>query len=147
MDAAEVTKLKETVTSQAAVIESLRKWALRADALELAGAVLKTTSLTEAARNFVAESVLAGDIPIKDGNLDAAKLTEAVNAFAKSYSATLPVAGIRGMGAGLIVVQESAEVKAAREAELKESAGRQVAALMDLGMSEAMAKESVGVAA
>ena len=147
MDAAEVTKLKETVTSQAAVIESLRKRALRADAIELAGAVLKTTSLNEAQRTFVAESVLAGDIPTKDGNLDAAKLTEAVNAFAKSYSATLPVTGIRGMGAGLTVVQESAEVKAAREAELKASAGRQVAALMELGMSEAMAKESVGVAA
>ena len=147
MDAAEVTKLKETVTSQAAVIESLRKRALRADALELAGAVLKTTSLNEAQRVFVAESVLAGDIPTKDGNLDAAKLTEAVNAFAKSYSATLPAVGIRGMGAGPTLVQESAEVRAAREAAVKESSAREVAALMELGLSEAAAKASVGVAA
>ena len=51
------------------------------------------------------------------------------------------------MGAGPTLVQESAEVKAAREAALKESSAREVAALMELGLSEAAAKASVGVAA
>jgi hypothetical protein len=147
MDAVEVTKLKETVASQNAVIEGLRKRALRADALELAGAVLATTSLNEAQRKYVAESVIAQEIPVKDGALDAAKLTEAVNAAAKAYSATLPSTGVRGMGPGPTLVQESVEVKAAREAELKESQARQVRALMDLGLDEKAAKESAGVAA
>jgi len=149
MDAAEVKKLQESHAASLALIEKLQKRALRADAMELAGAVLATTSLNEAQRKFVAESVVnAGDPPTKDGVLDAAKLTEAVNAFAKSYSATLPATGgVRGMGAGPALVQESAEVKAAREAAAKESQGKQVRALMELGLSEAAAKESVGVAA
>jgi hypothetical protein len=148
MDATEIKKLQESHAASLALIEKLQKRALRADALELAGAVLATTSLNEAQRKFVAELVIEREIPTKDGALDAPKLTEAVNAAAKSYSATLPATGgVRGMGAGLTVVQESAEVKAAREAQVKESQGAQVRALMDLGLSESAAKESVGVAA
>lgn len=153
MDAAEIKKLQESLAAQTAINERLLKRALRADALELAGAVLATTSLTEPQRKFVAESVVGTadaprEIPTKDGVLDAAKLTESVNAFAKSYSATLPATGgVRGMGAGPTLVQESAEQKTAREAALKESQAREVRALMELGLSEAAAKESVGVAA
>ncbi len=58
-----------------------------------------------------------------------------------------PATGVRGMGAGPTLVQESAEVKAAREAAVKESQGRHVKALVEMGLSEAAAKESVGVAA
>ncbi len=153
MDAAEIKKLQESLAAQTAINERLLKRALRADALELAGAVLATTSLTEAQRKFVAESVIGTaesprEIPTKEGVLDAAKLTEAVNAQARAYSATLPATGgVRGLGAGPTLVQESAEVKAAREANLKESQAREVKALMELGLSEAAAKESVGVAA
>lgn len=153
MTEAEVKALKESLAAQTAINERLLKRALRADALELAGAVLATTSLTETQRKFVAESVVGTadaprEIPTKEGVLDAAKLTEAVNAFAKSYSATLPATGgVRGMGAGPTLVTESAEQKSAREAALKESQAREVRALVELGLSEAAAKESVGVAA
>lgn len=149
MDAAEIKKLQESLAAQTAINERLLKRALRADALELAGAVLATTSLTEAQRKFVAESVVnTGDVPTKDGVLDAARLTESVNAFAKAYSATLPATGgVRGLGAGPTLVTESAEVKAAREAHVKTSQALEVKALMELGLSEAAAKESVGVAA
>ena len=153
MDAAEITRLKENLAAQTAVNERLLKRALRADALEVAGAVLSTTSLTEAQRKFVAESVIGTndaprEVPTRDGTLDAAKLTEAVNAFAKSYSATLPATGgVRGLGAGPTLVTESAEQRMAREAQIKESQAREVKALMELGLSEAAAKESVGVAA
>lgn len=148
MDATEIKKLQESHAASLALIEKLQKRALRADALELAGAVLATTSLNEAQRKFVADTVIEREIPVKEGVLDAAKLTEAVNAAAKSYSATLPATGgVRGLGAGPTLVTESAEVKAAREANLKESQAKQVRALVDLGLSEASAKESVGVAA
>jgi hypothetical protein len=153
MDAAEIKKLQESLAAQTAINERLLKRALRADALELAGAVLTTTNLTEAQRKFVAESVIGTadsprEIPTKEGVLDAAKLTEAVNAQAKAYSATLPATGgIRGLGAGPTLVTESADAKAARLESLKESQTREVRALMELGLSEAAAKESVGVAA
>lgn len=153
MDAAEIKKLQESLAAQTAINERLLRRAMRADALELAGAVLATTTLTEAQRKFVAESVIGTtdsprEIPTKEGVLDGAKLTEAVNAQAKAYSATLPATGgVRGLGAGPTLVQESAEVKAARLESLKESQGRDVHALMELGLSEPAAKESVGVAA
>jgi hypothetical protein len=154
MDAAEIKKLQESLAAQTAINERLLRRALRADALELAGAVLATTTLNEAQRKFVAESVVGTadiprDIPVKEGGvLDAAKLTESVNAAAKAYSATLPATGfVKGLGPGPTLVQESAEVKAARLESLKESQTRQVAALMELGLSEADAKTSVGVAA
>jgi hypothetical protein len=153
MDAAEIRKLQESLAAQTAINARLLARAMRADALELAGAVLATTTLTEGQRKFVAESVVGTsdaprEIPTKDGVLDAAKLTESVNAAAKAYSATLPATGgVRGMGAGLTVVQESADVKAARAEALKETQAREVRALVELGLSEAAAKESVGVAA
>jgi hypothetical protein len=153
MDAAEIKKLQESLATQTAINERLLKRALRADAVELAGAVLATTSLNEAQRKFVTELVVGTveaprEIATKDGVMDAAKVTEAVNAAAKSYSATLPASGgVRGMGAGITVVQESEAVKAARELNTKEAQTRQVQALVELGLSEKDAKESVGVAA
>ena len=148
MDAAEIKKLQESLAAQTAINARLLARAMRADALELAGAVLATTNLNEAQRKYVAESVIAVEVPTKDGVLDAAKLTESVNAAAKAYSATLPATGgVRGLGAGPTLVQESAEAKAARLESLKESQAREVRALIELGLSEAAAKESVGVAA
>jgi len=154
MTEAEVKTLKESLATQTAINGRLVARALRADAIELAGAVLATTSLTESQRKFVVESVVGTAetpraIAVKEsGDLDAVKLTEAVNAFAKSYSATLPATGgVRGMGAAPIVMTETAEAKAAREARQKESAAEDVAALVSLGLSEADAKKQVGVAA
>ena len=153
MTEAEGNKLKESLAATQAINERLLKRALRADAIELAGAVLATTSLNEAQRKFVAELVVGTadaprEIATKDGVMDAAKVTEAVNAAARSYSATLPASGgVRGMGAGPTLVTETPEQKAAREARAKEESASQVEALMNLGLSEAAAKSQVGVAA
>lgn len=153
MDAAEIKKLQVSLAAQTAINERLLKRALRADAVELAGAVLATTTLREAQRNFITESVIGTidaprEIPTKEGALDAAKLTEAVNAAAKAYSATLPsTGGVRGLGPGPHLVTESAEVRQAREAQEKKRQALEVKALVELGLSEAEAKKSVGVAA
>lgn len=155
MDAAEIKKLQESVAATNAINAQLMKRALRGDALELAGAVLSTTSLTEAQRKYVAEQVVGSvdsprDLPMKEsGVLDAVKLTESVNATAKAYSATLPATGrVIGMGAGPVAVAESAEQKAAREARTIESESLFVESLMTLGLSESAAKaQAKGVAA
>lgn len=155
MDEATIKKLQESDAAKTVLIERLQARALRADAIELACAILATTSLSEGQRKFVAESVVGTAdsprvIPVKEsGDLDAVKLTEAVNAFAKSYSASIPATGgVRGMGSPApVVMTESAEAKSAREARQKESAANDVQALMTLGLSEADAKSQVGVAA
>jgi len=155
MDAAEIKQLQESLAAQTAINKRLMERALRSDAKDLATAVLSTTSLTESQRVFVAESVIGTAenpraIPTKeDGNLDAAKLTEAVNAQAKAYSATLPATGgVRGMGAGPTLVTETPEQQAVREARAKDAEQRGIESLMALGLSEAAAKEQVkGVAA
>ncbi len=149
MTEAEVKTLKESLAAQTAINTQLLARALRSDAKDLATAILKPMDrFTEAQREYVTGQVLAVEIPLKDGALDAAKFTEAVNAAAKSYSATLPVTGgIRGLGAAPTQVQESAEVRAAREAEHAAQAARYVESLKELGLSDAEAKKSVGVAA
>lgn len=154
MDEATIKKLQESDAAKTVLIERLQARALRADAIELAGAILATTSLSETQRKFVAESVVGTAdsprvIPVKEsGDLDAVKLAEAVNAFAKSYSATLPATGgVRGMGAAPTQVQESAADKAAREARHAADAASYVESLMSLGLSESAAKSQVGVAA
>jgi len=154
MTEAEVKELKESVTALQADNAKMKARILFADATSLAGAVLSTTSLNEAQRAFVIGSVIGTveaprDLPVKDGSLNATALTEAINAGAKAYSATLPATGgVRGMGgAAPVVMTETADAKAAREAREKEFKAADVRALMQLGMSEAAAKAQVGVAA
>ena len=153
MTDAEVKKLQESVAALEADNVKMKGRIMFTDAASLAGAVLSTTSLNEAQRAFVMGSVIGTvesprEIPVKDGALNATALTEAINAGAKAYSATLPTSGgVRGMGTAPVVMTETAEAKAAREARQKESAAQDVEALVVLGMSEADAKKQVGVAA
>lgn len=155
MDAAEIKKLQESsaatalaLTESQKVIANLTARAVRGDARELAAAVLATTALTESQRIYVTESVCGTadsprELPLKEGALDAVKFTEAVNAEAKRFAAALPPAGVRGLGAGLQRVAESAEVIAARETQAKESEDRSIRTLVEMGLTEAAAKESV----
>ncbi len=149
MTEAEVKELKESLAKTQAVNTQLLARALRSDAKDLATAILKPMDrFTEAQREYVTGQVLAVEIPLKDGALDAVKFTEAVNDAAKAYSAALPPSGgVRNMGPGPTLVQESPEVKTAREAREKEFKADEVRSLMTLGLSEAAAKAQVGVAA
>ncbi len=121
MDAEELKALKEAQVALAADNKRLLERATRADARELAASVLAPLSLVEASKARVINDVLSHELPMKDGTLDAAKFTEAVNASAKAegaYVASLLGSGqIRGMGAGAPQpVAETPEQINAREA-------------------------------
>jgi hypothetical protein len=149
MTEAEGKTLKESLAATQAINARLLERALRSDAKELATEILKPVDrFTEAQRDYIVAQVLAAELPLKDGALDAARFTEAVNAAVKSYSASLPpTGGVRGLGAGPTLVTESADQIAAREAQTKNRQALEVRALVELGLSEADAKVSVGVAA
>jgi hypothetical protein len=153
MDAAQFTKLQETVTAQSTALAAqtalntrLLERAIRGDARELATKILKGTTLIEAAQTRVIEAVCAGEIPQADGVLDAVKLTEAVNAAAKregEYVAALVGSGqVRGLGSPAPVVQidakEAERVKEERTQRFQES----VRAFQNMGMPEAEAKRA-----
>jgi hypothetical protein len=149
MDAAEITKLKETVTSQGALIERLSKENMRGRAAELATAVLSATALSEAQRRYVTESVIGTsdaprDLPVKEGTLDAAKLTEAINTEFKRYAATAtPGARVTGMGGGPTIVRETAEQITAREAADKRDEDDLIRMFEAEGMSKEQAVAAV----
>ena len=143
MDQAAVQKLIETAVKEAQAPLLMR--ALRGDAREEAARILKGVSLVEAAKERVIGAVLA-DIPIKDGALDTAKFTEAVNAAAKAegaYVASLIGSGqVRGMGAAPVAIDaKEAEKQAADQKRLREGAVR---SYMDLGMPKAAAEKAAG---
>lgn len=128
MTEAEAKTLKESLTATIAVNERLMKRALRGDAIELSRAILATTALNEAQRNYITENVVGSadsprDLPVKEGgSLDAVKLTEAINAEAKRYAAANPGdARPRNMGggAGPQLVETDPVKIAAREAHAK----------------------------
>ena len=104
MDTAEVQKLIEAAVGPIkAENVSLLERAIRGDAREAATTILRGSALPEASKQRVISESLR-DLPVKDGALDTAKFTEAVNAAAKSeaeYVASLTGAGrVFGMGAG-----------------------------------------------
>lgn len=124
MDQTTITRLQETVNSQAALIERLNGRALRGDAMELGAAFLRSTSLNEAAKVHVLENVLGTvdnprPIPMNAaGAIDAAKLTEAFTAEAKrvgTLAESLGGGGVSLMGPVAVRTQESAEQITARE--------------------------------
>lgn len=152
MTEAEVTTLKESLASQTAINQRLLARALRADAMELGAAVLATTSLTEAQRGYVLSQVVGTAeapraIAVKEsGDLDAVKLTEAINAQAKAYAQTLPAGRVTGMGPGAPVqVTESAEQKTAREARDRELLQQDLVTMQELGLTESAAKTTLGI--
>lgn len=114
MDANELKMLKESVDAQAATNKRLLERAVRGDARELATKILAPITLDEKAKQRVIESCLR-DLPLKDGELDTAKFTEAVNAEAKTegaYVSHFSEAGkVRGMGSASTVTATEAALK------------------------------------
>ncbi len=102
MDAAELTKLQETVKAQEAVNKQLLERAIRSDAREEAGRLLEAVTLPAQAKARVIARVLEAAPPIKDGALDTAKLKEAVDAVAKAegeyLASIMPSGNVIGMG-------------------------------------------------
>ncbi len=135
MDAAELTALKESLAAQAETNRKLLERAIRGDAREEAGRILASVTLHEAAKNLVIESVLK-NIPTKDGALDIAIFTEAVNAEAKLVGAAFAAATgsgrVTGMGAAPVEIKP--EEAARRAAAAKEADEQAVSIFESLGM-------------
>ena len=93
--------------------------ALRSDAREQGMKILEGVTLPPASKLRVIDAVLEREIPRKDGELDLAKFTEAVNAEAKregQYVASLTGAGrVTGMGAPGPVETDPAKLREAEQ--------------------------------
>lgn len=149
MDAAELTKLQESVAAQTAQNARLLERAIRSDARDEATRILKTTTLVEAAKERVIATVTRdyAAIPQVDGQLDVTKFTEAVNLAAKAegaYVASVSGSGrVTGMGAAASPVVPID----AKEAETRKAQGAQrlkeaITAYRNIGMPEANAKRA-----
>lgn len=141
MDAAELTALKESLAAQAETNRKLLERAIRGDAREEAGRILASVSLHEAAKNLIVESVLK-NIPTKDGGLDVATFTEAVNAEAKLVGAAFAAATgsgrVTGMGAAPVEIKP--EEAARRASAAKETEERAIKVFERLGLPRDAAK-------
>ncbi len=127
---AERTKWEAEGTAKA--LRQLTERALRGDAHVEGRKLLGNMSLTESARTMVLENVLRFPVPDKDGALDTAKFTEAVNEEAKRVAAVLSEAGVgsvRGFGASApLLVMSEADQEAKRKRDkraLKEAKAEQ----------------------
>jgi hypothetical protein len=156
----QITKLVESAVTQAvtaaiagvqAPVKTLEQRALRGDAMVEANRTLKDLALTEATKQRVVETVLKGDIPVKDGALDAPKFAELVMAEAKreaAYVAQLTGSGrVVGMGSGIALTETDpkAERKRLKEAKREKKAAKEakrdnVLAWQEFGLSESAAK-------
>lgn len=146
MDAAALTKLQETANR-------LQERVVLSEARDEAGRILKTTSLAESVRNLIVDTVCADITRVPrdaNGELDKAKLTEAVNReavrVAEAFTAAIPQ-GVRGFGPSMPAQETDPARIAAREAEARRSAealkleeAEAVQTYIDLGMTEAQAK-------
>lgn len=139
MDATELKALQESVKAANDANAKLLERALKGDAREEAARILAGISLHEAAKVLVIENVLR-DIPQKDGVLDTAKFTEAVNSEAKRVGAVVSAATgsgqVNGMGAGAPIVP----VTETRKPE--EILAHAVKTFQRMGLSEAAAKRA-----
>ncbi len=113
---AAVSAVTQTFTGQ---LTSLKEKGLKFDAREEGKRLLSEMNLTESARTMVLDNVLRFPLPEKDGALDTAKFTEAVNEEAKRVATVLSEAGVgsvRGFGASApLLVMSDADRIAARE--------------------------------
>ncbi len=154
MDAAELTKLKESLALREANEKKLLERALRGDAREYVATALKGITLHEAGKELVLESVMRGDIPQKDGVLDETKLKESVDAEAKRVGAAIAAATgsgrVSGMGTPAPVVPIDANEAARREAHQKSLRESAVRNFVEMGMeakaAELSADRMLGVA-
>lgn len=120
--AEDISKLRETIQARDGQIQQLLERAIRGDARDEAAKILRSMSLPEVSKQRVIESVLR-DIPKKDGAVDVAKFTEAVNAAAKdegAYVASLTGSGnVIGMGGAPVDPVKARESQARQEDEIK----------------------------
>lgn len=146
MDAAELTKLQESVTATQAQNALLLERAIKGDAREEAVKILSGVSLHESAKAMVIENVLR-DIPKKDGALDTAKFTEAVNTEAKRVGAVVAASSGSGLVFGMGSVTKTVEpAEAARIAEAAKRTDEDAANVFKrFGLTEAAAKAAAGI--
>jgi hypothetical protein len=146
MDAAELTKLQESLAAQSAINQRLLERAIRGDAREEAVKILRTTSLIETARDRVIDTVLRGEIPQTAGVLDVAKFAAIVNEAAKAegnYVAALIGSGqVRGMGVAPAPVQVDAAEAERQKQQRERNTAQTVEAYRNIGLSEAAAKRA-----
>ncbi len=146
MDAAEITKLQETVAAQALVNKQLLERAIRSDAREEAARLLEAVTLPAQAKARVIARVLESAPPTKDGALDNAKLKEAVDAAAKAegeyLASIIPSGNVIGMGQRPVPQIDATE--AARRTQLaKDEEENGIAIFESLGMPKEAATFAV----
>jgi hypothetical protein len=137
MTEADVKRLVESAVT--AATSPLRERAVKGDAIVAANRVLAPLALSEAAKQFVIENVLRGSLPLKEGDLDEAKLGELVTAEAKRVGAVLGQSGVRGMGVAEPVVIDPKLREAQLQSEKDEEANS-VLIFESLGMPSDAAK-------
>jgi hypothetical protein len=149
MDAAELKKLQEGLAAAQVVNKQLLERALRGDAREEAGRLLKSVTLVDAAKERVIETVLRGPIPQTEaGSLDTAKFKESVDSAVKAegaYVASITGSGqIRGMGgvAPPIDPKEAQAQEERRAADAKKLRESSVRTYMDLGLPKEAAEKA-----
>jgi hypothetical protein len=101
MDAAEITKLQESVAAANAANAKLLERALKSDAREYVTELLESVTLPDPAKKRIVSRVIE-TLPTKDGALDTTKLKEAVDAAAKAegeyLASIMPSGNVIGMG-------------------------------------------------
>ena len=139
MTEAEIKKLVESAVAEATA--PLQERAKRGDATVICHRALANTSLTEAQRGYVVDTVLRETIPTKDGAVDSEALTLLVNMEAKRLAGV--IGGVRGLGAGTPITVDPVKLAEARkiERENEEADQAELAGMFrELGLSEAAAK-------
>ena len=137
MNETDVKKLVESAVT--AAVAPYQRRALKGDAMLAANRVLAPLSLSEAAKVMITENVIRdGDnLPMKEGALDEAKLSELVTLEAKRVGAVLGASfpGVHGMGAGepVDITLSKKERKALKEA-AKEEDEEAIRVFESLGM-------------
>ena len=144
-----IAKLQETLDKSTSPVKALEARALRGDATVEATKALSGLALGEASKQRVIESVLRGELPVKDGVLDVAKFTELVTAEAKREAAYVQslTGGGRVIGMGISVTTETDPAKIAeaqkREREQRESEENDAASVFQrFGLTESAAKSA-----
>ena len=135
--------VKAALTTVQKPVSLLEAKAVKGEATGLAHRLMSGLSLAEASKQRVVETVTAGTLPTKDGELDVATFTTMVTEAAKKegeYVASLTRSGaVRGMGASQPVQMSEADTQLAeaqRATELKQAEG----SFLGMGLPPEVAK-------
>jgi hypothetical protein len=125
-------------------VRALETRALRGDATVEASRVLASVSLRESVKALIVENCLRGDLPVKEGALDADKFKELVTAEAQRIGAALGDGGrVTGMGPTTPAVSIDAKEAERREAARKNEHENNVRIFESLGMPKDAAERAV----